>query len=235
MTRDMVRHPAILHVLEGTLRQVSPTYQIHFTGVMHMMQGQAQQVFHRDAVQNPNTPVVPVVVVATMWAATDFTRENGATLFIPSSHKWYEDQKPTRKQIRIAAMRRGSVLIYAGNLIHAGGRCASGERTGVALQYTIGTQRQEENQYCAVPFELARTFDDDLCRLMGYDLAARNWGYVDQLHPLDWLKGRATVGGLAPPGYALHERPLQIYSYTGPPSCDHRYGVTLDGEDDPAD
>jgi hypothetical protein len=49
--------------------------------------------------------------------------------------------------------------------------------------------RQEENQYLAVPKEAARFLSTDLQRLLGYDLAANHWGYVDQEHPMDFING----------------------------------------------
>jgi ectoine hydroxylase-related dioxygenase (phytanoyl-CoA dioxygenase family) len=51
--------------------------------------------------------------------------------------------------------------------------------------------RQEENQYLAVPTEVARTFEEPLLRLMGYARGAYALGYVDDLRdPLDALLGR---------------------------------------------
>ena len=50
--------------------------------------------------------------------------------------------------------------------------------------------RQEENQFLACPPDLARTLDDDLLRLMGYQQGAFALGYVgDQQDPLAVLRG----------------------------------------------
>ena len=88
-------------------------------------------------------------------------------------------------------MRRGSVLFYEGKVLHGGGANVSdGTRQGVNLTYAVGWVRQEENQYLACPPEIARTLDDDLLRVMGYQEGAFALGYVgDQQDPLGALRG----------------------------------------------
>ena len=83
-------------------------------------------------------------------------------------------------------MRRGSVLFYDGKVLHGGGANRSdGDRRGVNITYSVGWVRQEENQYLACPPEIARTLDDDLLKMMGYQQGAFALGYVgDQQDPL---------------------------------------------------
>jgi hypothetical protein len=46
-----------------------------------------------------------------------------------------------------------------------------------------------------VPFDVARTLDDDLLRLMGYARGAYALGYVDDLRdPLEVLRGSGYAG-----------------------------------------
>jgi len=226
MTRDLVRHPKVLAALDATLKPYGPTYQIHFTGVMHVMAGQGPQILHHDSV--PFVNPAPNLVVATMWAATDFTKDNGATVFVPGSHKWTSHRVPKREELCRAEMPAGSVLLYLGNLIHGAGRSVAGHRTGVSLQYSVGWLRQEENQYLAVPTSIARTFDEDLQRLMGYDLALSNWGYVDQEHALTFLRRDGAYRSLDPEEYRITGRikALQITEDGLHPG--HRYDVDFD-------
>jgi ectoine hydroxylase-related dioxygenase (phytanoyl-CoA dioxygenase family) len=225
-TRAMIKHPLILGALDTTLKPYSPTYQVHFTSVMHVMDGEKAQVLHRDISPFPNPG--PTVVLATMWAANDFTRENGATVFVPGSHLWPDDRSPTKEELQVAEMPAGSVLLYCGNLIHGAGSCKQGFRTGVSLQYCVGWLRQEENQYMAVPLEVAREFPEDLQRLMGYDLAGRHWGYVDQQHPMNFLNETTRYGGLTPEGYEFPGRVLALRAEPIGLHTEHRYPVTLD-------
>lgn len=226
ITRSIVMSGAVLNVVGPLLRRYSPTFQLHFTSIMHVMEGQSAQVLHRDISPFPNPG--PTVVVATMWAATDFTQENGATVLVPGSHLWSDDRVPDKKDLRVAEMSAGSVLIYVGNLIHGAGKCVTGSRTGLSLQYCVGWMRQEENQYVAVPIEEARGFDEPLQRLMGYDLAARHWGYVDQTHPMNFLNQTDRFGGLDPEGYEFPGRVTALLAVEDGVHLEHRYHVTLD-------
>ena len=58
------------------------------------------------------------------------------------------------------------------------------------ITYAVGWVRQEENQYLACPPDVARTLDDDLLKMMGYQQGAFALGYVgDQIDPLAALRG----------------------------------------------
>lgn len=227
--REMVVHPRIDLACRGVLAKNFPTYQLHFTGVMLVQGGAEAQVLHRDTVlfSNPSPPTV----LATMWAVQDFTRDNGATVFVPGSHRWPEDRIPQRSELACAEMPAGSVLLYLGNVIHGAGKSLPGrERMGVSLQYCVGWMRQEENQYLAVPFEVVQSFPENLQRVMGYDLAARHWGYVGQHHPMDFLKGKVELGKLNPPGYDFPGAAFRGLTATIDPTppINYYYHVTLD-------
>ena len=191
-TRCMVVHPLALGIADRVLGPYCARYQVHYTGVMHIEPGETVQTMHRDTGPFPIQNPAPPLTLATMWAVTDFTAENGATRIVPGSHRWPDERVPEPDEIVQAEMPAGSMLMYVGSLIHgAGANRANGARCGVALHYCLGWLRQEENQYLAVPFEEARTFSHKLQCLMGYDLATVNLGFVDHKHPNDVLNGTA--------------------------------------------
>ena len=195
LTQELLTHQLILDTADRVLGPYCVQYQVNFTGAMHLTPGETAQTMHRDTgfypIQNP----APPLTLATMWAATNFTLENGATRIVPGSHLWDDGRQPTDSEIVQAEMTAGSVLIYTGSLIHGGGANRSnGPRCGVALHYSLGWLRQEENQYLAVPMEEVRTYPQEVQRLMGYDLATVNLGMVDQKHPNDVLNGTAGPG-----------------------------------------
>ena len=182
----LIMHPTVLAVADDALLPSCVAYQLHYTGVMHLEPGEKQQVLHRDTSVYPIANPCPPLTVATMWAVTDFTRQNGGTRICPGSHQWAKDRAPTRADVVATEMPAGSVLIYLGNLIHGGGSNRSDRaRTGVALHYSLGWLRQEENQYLAVTQEQARTLPDELQELMGYSLGSSNFGFVDHIAPKD--------------------------------------------------
>jgi ectoine hydroxylase-related dioxygenase (phytanoyl-CoA dioxygenase family) len=138
----------------------------------------------------------------TMWALTDFTAENGGTQMCPGTSTM-SDEDAAAVEVLQVEMRRGSVLFYDGKVLHGGGANNSSDvRQGVNITYAVGWVRQVENQFLACPPEVARTLDDDLLRMMGYQQGAFALGYVgDQQDPLAVLRGTddkvRTVGEFA--------------------------------------
>ena len=191
-TRDMIVHPLVLEVADRVLGPYCARYQVHYTGVMHIEPSETVQAIHRDTGLYPIQNPAPPLTLATMWAVTDFTEENGATRIVPGSHRWPDGRVPEPEEIKAAEMPAGSLMMYVGSMFHGGGANRSNaSRCGVALHYCLGWLRQEENQYLAVPMEEARTFPHQLQCLMGYDLATVNLGFVDHKHPNDVLNGTA--------------------------------------------
>ena len=194
-SRDMVVHPLVLAVADRVLGPYCARYQINYTGVMHIEPGESAQTMHRDTGLYPIQNPAPPLTLATMWAVTGFTAENGATRIVPGSHRWPDERVPDPDEIGAAEMPAGSLMIYLGSMIHGGGANSSNAaRCGVALHYSLGWLRQEENQYLAVPMEEARTYPRQLQRLMGYDLGSVNLGFVDHKHPNDVLNGTSGEG-----------------------------------------
>ncbi len=85
-------------------------------------------------------------------------------------------------------MRKGSVLIYFGSLLHAGGANRTDRpRTGVVISYCLGWLRQAENQYLAVAPDIAQSLPKELQRLLGYFVHEPNLGCVEGQDPLLFL------------------------------------------------
>jgi ectoine hydroxylase-related dioxygenase (phytanoyl-CoA dioxygenase family) len=154
------------------------------------------------------------LTLATIWACTDFTAENGGTSVVPSSHRWPHDRKPLPSEIMPTVMPRGSVLIYASNLLHgAGENRSNGIRRGMALHYNLGWLRQEENQYLSLPVEIARSLPEPIQRLVGYDLGGPYLGFVEAGHPQALLGAMAGDMARSTPELdqaAARVRPLRI-------------------------
>lgn len=189
--RDLVMHPTVV----GTVRHFlghATAVQLHLTQLITISPGETQQKLHRDQMAFDFFPFPPDYHVQcnTMWALTDFTVDNGATHLVPGSSV-VDDATGLGLPAGQAEMRRGSVLFYDGKVLHGGGANRStADRVGVNITYAVGWVRQEENQFLATPPELARTLDDDLLRMMGYQQGAFALGYVgDQQDPLAHLRG----------------------------------------------
>ena len=189
--RELVMHPTVVDTVRSFLDHATAV-QLHLTQVISIEPGETRQQLHRDqmAFDMFEFPADYHVQCNTMWALTDFTAANGATHIAPGTSAM-DDDAAALVATSQAEMPRGSVLFYDGKVLHGGGANTSDSvRRGVNITYAVGWVRQEENQYLACPPDVARTLDDDLLRMMGYQEGAFALGYVgDQLDPLAVLRG----------------------------------------------
>ncbi len=190
-SRQLVMHPVVVATVERFLDHVTAV-QLHLTQIISIEPGESQQKLHRDQMAFDFFPFPPDYHVQcnTMWALTDFTAENGGTHIVAGTSAMPDDQATLLTSAQVE-MRRGSVLFYDGKVLHGGGANRStGVRRGVNITYSVGWVRQEENQYLSCSPEVARTLDDDLLKMMGYQQGAFALGYVgDQQDPLSLLRG----------------------------------------------
>ncbi len=181
--RDLVMNPLVLPVTKKMLAHAA-TFQIHLTQVITIEPEAPAQPIHRDqwVFDFFKFPKGFEVQLNTIWAMTDFTAHNGATLVIPKSHLFDDGLKFEEKDAEPAEMVKGSALFYTGSVYHAGGANRSDmTRCGINLTYSLPWLRQEENQYLSVPFAIAATLPVELLRLMGYSYGGYALGYVDDV------------------------------------------------------
>ena len=165
--------PVMLAVADRILLPYCVRYQLNWTSCRQLESGAEAQYLHRDGQVYPFRNPHPPTQLATMWAGTDFTAENGGTRLVPGSHLWDEDRDAREDEVVNAEMRRGSVLLYTSGTLHGGGANRSTRpRTGIAIQYSLGWLRQEENLHLEVPPALAKNLPDRLQELVGYDFGA---------------------------------------------------------------
>jgi ectoine hydroxylase-related dioxygenase (phytanoyl-CoA dioxygenase family) len=170
--RTLTVHPVTMAACEAILGPNCESYQLHVSSALVVGPGATDQVLHRedDGYQFFKVPR-PNLVLASMWAITDFTAANGATNLVPGSHRWAADRVARPEEIVAAEMSAGSVLIWMSGALHGAGANRSDTwRFGVFLSYSLGWLRQEENQYLDVPPALARTLPSQLRDLVGYKI-----------------------------------------------------------------
>jgi hypothetical protein len=201
--RQLVQHPSILGVA-GKLLDRAKAFQLHLTQLISIGPDSPSQAIHRDqwAFDFYEFPSDYHVQCNTIWAMTDFTEENGATRLIPGSQDWPNSFEHTIDESVPAEMSKGSCLLYTGKVYHGGGANRSDTvRTGLNITYNVAWLRQEENQYLSTPPEVAATLDDDLLRLMGWQIGAYALGYVDDVRdPIEVVRGASGTMNMGDPG-----------------------------------
>src|SRR5215469_6503146 len=196
--RELVMHPLALATC-GKFLGHATSYQLHLTQVISIGPGEPAQQIHRDqwAFDFFSFPRGYEVQCNKIWAMADFSERNGATRVIPGSNRFDDKLRFTEADTIPAEMSKGSVLFYSGSVYHGGGANHSdATRVGINITYNLSWLRQEENQYLAVPPEVARALPVELLRLMGYQLGAYALGYVgDTMDPIQVVRPDVTKFG----------------------------------------
>ncbi|XOV82424.1 MAG: phytanoyl-CoA dioxygenase family protein [bacterium] len=173
ITDRLIAHPLSKTVCDTHLLPNSEYgYQLHVSAALEVGPGARKQVLHREEDSFTFFPLPrPNIIVASMWAMTDFRKDNGATLLVPGSHTWPADRTPEPSEIVSAEMPAGSVLYWMGGLLHgAGENTASDWRYGIILTYSLGWVRQEENQYLDIPRDKAAELSPEIRRIAGLEM-----------------------------------------------------------------
>jgi ectoine hydroxylase-related dioxygenase (phytanoyl-CoA dioxygenase family) len=174
-------HPLLLAVLDEVLGH----YQLSAPTGIRIGPGESAQPLHRDDAVYPLPESFGPVVVTTMWPLDEFTVANGATRYVPGSHRWPPGRRPEPDgEVTAAVMSPGSVLFYLGSLWHGGGaNTTAAPRLGVILEYAAAWLRPQENHCLAVPRAVAAGLPPRLQELLGYNIYPPFVGYVDGVHP----------------------------------------------------
>jgi len=182
--RELMIHPTALAIADTALLPFCARYQLNWTSCRHLDPGCEAQYLHRDGQIYPFKNPHPPTQLATMWAGTDFTADNGATLIVPGSHRWEEGRDARQDEVFGAEMPIGSVLFYTSGTLHGGGENRTGSaRTGIGIHYSLGWLRQEENLHLEIAPSVAKDLPEALQDLIGYELGAPYLGFVNGDHP----------------------------------------------------
>ena len=151
--------------------------------------GQEAQPIHEDTQLIPlPRPHIPITINA-IWALSDFREDNGATRFIPGSHKLDHSPEYGKDYPALnALMPAGSVLLFDSALWHGGGpNTSDGRRFAFSCAYCWGWMRQQENLQLGIPRETAERFPRRLQELCGYSVYKGQFGHIDNKDPIELL------------------------------------------------
>lgn len=178
----IVDHPRVLALLDELLL---PNFLLSQLQAISIDPGETAQLLHFDDGMYPLPRPRPALSVATIWAISDFTVDNGSTVVIPGSHRWDDHRTPTdADDIVSVAMPAGSVVVFLGTLWHGGGANRTGDsRLAVTAQYCQPWLRPQEAFTMSVPPATVVTLSESIRRMLGYSIHPPFMGMVDGMHP----------------------------------------------------
>ena len=170
--RNLMMHPTVEQLGDRHLLANCNKWQLNVSAGLEVGPGARDQVLHREEDLFPYFDLPrPNLILATMWAISDFTADNGGTQIVPGSHRWGADRTAEPHEIVRAEMPAGSVLFWLGGTLHGAGANITADqwRYGVILTYTLGWLRQEENQHVSIPLADAMALPREVRTRLGFD------------------------------------------------------------------
>jgi len=205
---EVVRHPRVMAICDALLAE---SYLLSASQAICIHPGETPQPLHADDVFYPIPRPRKAVSISTIWSIDPFTRENGATQVIPGSHRWSDAEladlfqtidfrtdrggQPRSESEHSAdlayadrlvtvEMPPGSVVVFAGTLVHRGGGARGSEsRLAFSNQYCEPWARQQENFTLGIPRERLREMPIEVRRLLGFSIHPPFMGHFGGLHP----------------------------------------------------
>lgn len=187
---DLVCDPRLLALAQGVL---GDKIQVSVVAMFDLLPGAKAQELHQDDGLWPLPRPHPPFVVNGVIAVDDFTKANGATMLVPGSHKWHDQEvrQPPQVETVQVEMRAGSLLAWTGAMWHGGGAnvTESQSRLAININFNLAYLRQQENQYIGVPRTEVAKMPERLQRVLGYQhgMSFVGPGMVDLRDPLEML------------------------------------------------
>ncbi|KAH8773745.1 hypothetical protein F5883DRAFT_661747 [Diaporthe sp. PMI_573] len=124
-----------------------------------------------------------------VYAATDVTKENGAIRVVIGSNNWKDDRDPTGEDEYLVELRKGDALLCLGSVYYGQLSNTTDQRSILLSAFsTPGYRRQEENQYLAIPWEIAEKYPTPVQKFLGYSVSRPYGGSVEHMEPLEYFK-----------------------------------------------
>ena len=187
----LVMNSLVLAVVAEVLGPHCDNFQLNLAQALEIYPGQAAQAPHRDEDMWGGPKGEVEYLVNVMWPFTPYTESNGATCIYPNSHERRDDDALLAEGPIAMEMEPGSALLFLGSTLHGGGANVSrARRTGLIVSYCLGWLKPFENQWLVYPPDVARGFDRDLARMVGYQQHRPNLGNYEGQCPSVLLESR---------------------------------------------
>ena len=167
-------NPVFLAIADRLLLPNCADYWLNTGQVMAVGPGERAQYLHRDENNWPEAVATDrEITVSCMFALSDFTIDNGATVVVPGSQDrppgLVRGDDPSPEQVAYATMPAGSGMVYTGKVVHgAGANTTEDWRYGMHVSFVVGWLRPEEASSLVIDRELAAVLPERARTLLGW-------------------------------------------------------------------
>lgn len=184
--RELIVHPTALAMVR---RVVGDPFLISNFTANVARPGSRSMALHSDQSLVVPEPWLHPWAVNIIWCLTDATADNGATLFVPGSHRWRrraDVPADANRLLRPFEARAGSIVVMDGRLWHTSGANITPDRDRALLfgYYTAPFLRQQVNWNAALSDATQASLSPDLRAWLGLEVTV-NIGMATDLRYLE--------------------------------------------------
>lgn len=184
--RDLIQHPTAIEMVRAVLGR---HFLISNFTANIARPGSKSMALHSDQSLVVPEPWVHPWAMNIIWCLTDVTFENGATLFIPGSHKWTtRDDVPANanRLLRPFEAKAGSIVCMEGRVWHTSGAniTADQDRALMFGYYSAPFLRPQVNWNACLSAKTQSDLSPQMRDWLGLDITA-NTGMATDLRYLE--------------------------------------------------
>lgn len=184
--RDMIQHPLAVECVRKVLGE---HFMISNFTANIARPGSKSMALHSDQSLVVPEPWMAPWSVNIIWALSDVHRDNGATLFIPGSHRWTNrDDVPRDANKRLVPFeaKAGSIIVMEGRMWHTSGANVTKNEDRALLfgYYSAPFLRPQVNWNAALSAQTQASVSPQMREWLGLDMTA-NTGMTADLRYLE--------------------------------------------------
>lgn len=179
--RELIQHPAALEVAKLV---IGPKLLVSNFTANIAKPGSGSMALHSDQSLVVPDPWEKPWAVNIIWCLSDVYFENGATLFIPGSHKWkrkLEVPDNANEMLKPFVAKAGSIIAMDSRVWHTSGANITKDQERALLfgYYTAPFLRQQVNWTAAFSPETKDSLSTDMRELLGLNITANSGSASD--------------------------------------------------------